>query len=187
MSSCELRIEVLGTFLNITVSSLLNFLSFSLLSHRGLSIKARIGHIKHLSLSTSVHLCVCLPSIIYSDHHYNFAVSCNQCCLLASFSLTTPLLELVRILPQDFRCARKMSQSGDVQVPVVLPPPALRVPDGPESSARRVVVKASDVEAEVGRNAGGSASSREGCAKRESNETSRQKSATLCRKVVMKG
>ena len=98
------------------MSSLLNFLSFSLLSHRGLSIKARIGHIKHLSLSTSVHLCVCLPSIIYSDNHYNFAVCCNKCCLLASFSLTTPLLELARILPQNFRCARKMSQSGDVQV-----------------------------------------------------------------------
>ena len=53
-----------------------------------------------------------------------------------------------------------MSQSGDVQVPVVPPPPALRVPDGPESSARRVVVKASDVKAEVGRNTGGSGSSR---------------------------
>ena len=52
-----------------------------------------------------------------------------------------------------------MSQSGDVQVPVVPPPPALRVLDGPESSARRVVVKASDVEAEVGRNTDGSRTS----------------------------
>ena len=52
-----------------------------------------------------------------------------------------------------------LSGRSGLVTPVVPPLPALRVPDGPESSARRVVVKASDVEAEVGPNAGGSGSS----------------------------
>ena len=98
------------------MNSLLNFLSFSLLSHHGLGIKGRAGHIKHLSPTTAfTFVFVCLVftvltivktllfavrSVVYWPPH-----RCGQ---------TFPL-ELAFISPQDFRCACEMSQSGDAQ------------------------------------------------------------------------
>ena len=108
------------------MNSLLNFLSFSLLSHRDLGIKARAGHIKHLSLTMAfTFVFVCLVFTV---------LTIVKTLLLAVRSAVywppprcgQPFpFELAFISPQDFRCACEMSQSGDTQDPSAPSPGAL--------------------------------------------------------------
>ena len=108
------------------MNSLLSFLSFSLLSHRGLGIKARVGHIKHLSLTTAftfVFVCLVL-TVLTSVKTLLFAVRRAVYWPLLRCGQPFPL-ELAFISPQDFRCACEMSQSGDAQDPLAPSPGTL--------------------------------------------------------------